>query len=238
MKSIVLLSGGLDSAVSLAWAQRNQFPILCLFFDYGQESAANERVSSKKMAEYFNVDLNIVEVPFLKDLTGDLTVCDDAEESASSTEEADIQPGPGHSHNGLHPNRNGFFLNIAAAYAENLDASIIVAGFSREEAGVFPDKCFKYVEAKDHTLKMSTLSKVKVVCPTQNLSKEEIVNLGSKLEIPFEFIWICNSAGGKMCGECEGCQGYIRALQHNGLEYIWDKKTDQHLNGEPLGERG
>ncbi len=195
MKSIVLLSGGLDSAVSLAWAQRNQYPILCLTFDYGQRAAANERLASKKLAEHFQVDVNIVEVPFLNELTGN---------SASS--------------------KNGFFLNIAAAYAENLDASLIIAGFSSEEARVFPDKSFEYIKAKDNTLNMSTLSKVKVVCPTQNMSKEEIVNLGRKLEIPFEFIWACCQEGKKMCGSCEGCQGYIKALQHNGIKNIWNKE--------------
>lgn len=196
MKSIVLLSGGLDSAVSLAWAQRNQYPILCLNFDYGQRSAANERVASQKLAEFFEVDLNIVEVPFLKEIF---------------------------SSNYFIPNRNGFFLHISAAYAESLDASLIVTGFSREEAEVLPDNSFKDVEAKDHTLKMTTLTKVKVVCPTQNLSKKEIVNLGSKLEIPFKFIWPCYAAGDEMCGCCEGCQSYLRALQHNGLGQISDK---------------
>ncbi|UNC92369.1 7-cyano-7-deazaguanine synthase [Candidatus Contubernalis alkaliaceticus] len=217
MKSIVLLSGGIDSAVSLAWAKRNQYPILCLNFDYGQNSAAKEKLASERLAQYFEVDLNVVEVPLFKNILHNALVSDEKKALGLSSNEQDNKSNDLNSFRVS--NRNGFFLNIAAAYAESLDAPLIIAGFNKDDADMFPRNSFQQVkDSINSQLEMSTLKELKVLCPTQNLSKEEIVNLGMKLELPFEHIWPCESGGDKLCTQCEGCLCYLKALHYNDLK--------------------
>ncbi len=214
MKCIVLLSGGLDSAVSLAWAKRNKYPILCLTFLYGQKAAHKEKEAAVRLADHYQVDITVVEIPFLKEITKTALVNEDLEVPGALDLE-DEEEGKERAKKVWVPNRNGIFLNVAAAYVESLEASIIIAGFNREEAVSFPDNSPEFIQAVNNSLEYSTLSKVKVISPTQNLNKEEIVTMGHKLDLPFGYIWSCYTGEDKMCGECESCQRLDRALGKN-----------------------
>jgi 7-cyano-7-deazaguanine synthase len=128
------------------------------------------------------------------------------------------------------PNRNGVFINLAAAFAESLEASLIITGFNAEEAATFPDNSPQYVEAINEALSFSTQNQVQVFSPTQNLNKTEIVNLGLQLALPWELVWSCYKEGdsaGRMCGECESCRRFMRATQAAG---VWDRVKERFAN--------
>lgn len=214
MKCIVLLSGGLDSAVSLAWAKRNRYPILCLTFLYGQKAAHKEKEAATLLADHFQIDISVVEITFLKEITKTALVNDNLE-VPNVSELEDEKEGRERAKKVWVPNRNGIFLNIAAAYAESLEAYNVIAGFNKEEALTFPDNSPEFIQAVNGSLEFSTLNKVKILSPTQTLNKEEIVTLGHKLDLPFDYIWSCYLGEEKMCGECESCQRLLRALKNN-----------------------
>lgn len=217
-KSIVLLSGGLDSAVSLAQALRETDVFLCLTFDYGQQAAGKEIQAATALAAHHRLDHRTIELPFLKEVTGTSLVSgvdlpepdpvglDDYEKSSASAVSVWV------------PNRNGLFINIAAAFAESCRCERIVTGFNREEAVTFPDNSPEYVQAVNHALSYSTLNQVKVVSYTQRLDKVEIIKLGLKLDVPFNLLWSCYRGDDKMCGRCESCLRFLRAAAAAGLE--------------------
>ena len=111
------------------------------------------------------------------------------------------------------PNRNGIFINIAAAWAETLNCQLVVTGFNAEEAVTFPDNSAAYVLAVNEALSYSTANGVRVVSYTQRLNKIEIVQLGQRLGVPWQHVWSCYHGGEKMCGKCESCCRYFRALE-------------------------
>jgi 7-cyano-7-deazaguanine synthase len=111
------------------------------------------------------------------------------------------------------PNRNGLFLNIAACYAESLQAEMIVPGFNREEAVTFPDNSLDFMRATRKAFGFSTANQVDVQCYTITMSKIEIVELGIKLNVPFKKVWPCYFDHAKWCGECESCQRAKRAFK-------------------------
>ncbi|TEB06917.1 7-cyano-7-deazaguanine synthase [Pelotomaculum schinkii] len=219
MKSVVLLSGGLDSTVSFAHALRESEVALCLTFDYGQRAANQEKKAAAALAAHYRVEHLVVELPFLRDITstalvrGDLdlpepdrTGLDDFAASTASAAAVWV------------PNRNGVFINIAAAFAESRQCGLVVTGFNREEAVTFPDNSTDFVAAAGHALSFSTMNKVKVVSYTQRLDKVEIIKFGLRLGIPFRHIWSCYRGYEKMCGSCESCQRFKRASEQAGLD--------------------
>lgn len=219
MKSVVLLSGGLDSTVSLAHAMRASEVALCLTFDYGQRAVSQEKRAAAALAAHYQVEHLVIELPFLQEITptalvrGDLALpepdgagLDDFTASSSSAAAVWV------------PNRNGVFINIAAAFAESRHCGLVVTGFNREEAVTFLDNSQDFVAAASHALSFSTMNKVKVVSYTQCLDKVEIIKLGLRLGVPFNHIWSCYRGYEKMCGSCESCQRFKRASEQAGLD--------------------
>jgi len=219
LKSIVLLSGGLDSSVALAQALRETRVQLCLTIDYGQLSAANEIKSSATLTKYYNLKHEVLQLPFLKKLTKtalvkdnmnlpkpELDMLDDLNSSQKSAKEVWV------------PNRNGLFINIAACYAEAMGCDYIVAGFNKEEAATFPDNSFDFVKKTNEVLTYSTLKEIRLVSYTLQLNKSEIVKLGQKLGVPWQYIWSCYGSGNTMCGKCESCRRFYRAFAKAGVK--------------------
>ncbi|HBC92344.1 MAG TPA: 7-cyano-7-deazaguanine synthase QueC [Pelotomaculum sp.] len=219
MKSVVLLSGGLDSTVSFAHALRESEVALCLTFNYGQRAANREKKAAAALAAHYRVEHLVIELPFLRDITSTALVRSDLDlpeperagldDFAASTASAAAV---------WVPNRNGVFINIAAAFAESRQCGLVVTGFNREEAVTFPDNSPDFVAAAGHALSYSTLNKVKVVSYTQRLDKAEIIKLGLRLDVPFEHIWSCYKGYEKMCGSCESCRRFKRASEQAGLD--------------------
>jgi 7-cyano-7-deazaguanine synthase len=205
MKGVSILSGGLDSTVSLAAAVRRMDVILAITFDYGQRAAAREREASARIARRYRVPHRVIEIPWLATLTRTALVNRRAklprnEMSPRSAKAVWV------------PNRNGVFIEISAAHAESLGATRLVTGFNREEAATFPDNSPAYVKAVNGALGYSTANGVRVVSFTGNLDKRAIVRLGRRLGAPLELIWPCYEGGATWCRACESCLRSLRAL--------------------------
>jgi 7-cyano-7-deazaguanine synthase len=210
---VVLLSSGLDSTVNLAKVVTETEVALALTFDYGQRAAEREISQAKKIAEHYGVAHQVVQLPWLAAITktalvnrtadvpvGDQLSIDDKSVSDVSARAVWV------------PNRNGVFLNIAASFAESLGSDFVVPGFNVEEAVTFPDNSVKFLAALDGSFQYSTLRRVRTQCFTQNMNKTEIARLGRDLNAPFELMWPCYFSGPVICGQCESCLRFKRAL--------------------------
>ncbi len=224
MKSIVLLSSGLDSTVNFLMALKETKVLLSLTFDYGQKAGEKEVYFSKKICKRYKVPHKIIYLDFLKEINksglgggrkipllseGDFAKEEILKESARSV---------------WVPNRNGLFLNIAACFAESLDADLIVTGFNREEAQTFPDNSREFLIEANKFFTYSTFKKPKVISYTQDLNKKELVEKGIELGIPFGFIWSCYLGEELMCGKCESCQRLLRATKGTPAHSIVRKR--------------
>jgi 7-cyano-7-deazaguanine synthase len=205
MRAVAILSGGLDSTVSLAVATRKMEVALALTFDYGQRAAARERQASARIAKHYRIPHTVIEIPWLAGLTRTALVNRKArlprhEMSVRSAKAVWV------------PNRNGCFIEIAAAHAESRGARRLITGFNREEAATFPDNSKAYVGAVNRALAFSTANGVEVVSYTIDLDKKAIVRLGRKLRAPLKHVWPCYEGGRAWCGSCESCLRSLRAL--------------------------
>ena len=221
-KSVVLLSGGLDSTVAFKRAIDMGDVLLALTFDYGQRAATQEAKAAAEMSARYNVEHRLIELPWLKGITKTALVCTDENMPELSADELDGAGGKTteSAKSVWVPNRNGVFINIAASFCEALGAELIITGFNMEEAATFPDNSPEFIEAINSSLGYSTLSKVKLLSPTSSLNKEEIVRLAMEINAPLELLWSCYEGGDKMCGSCESCMRLKRALEDAGSDLL------------------
>jgi 7-cyano-7-deazaguanine synthase len=206
-RAVALVSGGLDSVVSLAQALNDLEVRLVLFFNYEQRALDRERNAVLGVVNYYQLPFREVDLSWLGSL-------------APEAMRRDGYTGEHGTESGLNdveavwiPNRNGVFLNAAAAYAESYRCRVVVTGFNKEEAAEFPDNSGRFVDRMNACLRLSTLSGVRIVSFTQRLNKREILLLGAKLRAPLSVIWSCYRGGELMCGTCASCGKLKSALR-------------------------
>lgn len=213
MKSVVLLSSGLDSTVNLYEALQKTEVVLALTFNYGQRAAARELERAGEIARLAGVPWKSLDLTWFSEFTktalvnltshvptGGAVSIDDLKVSNETAKAVWV------------PNRNGIFLNIGAAFAEGLGADIVVPGFNIEEGATFPDNTQGFLDALSDAFQFSTSNGVRAECYTTGLNKTQIVERGRALGAPFDLMWPCYFAGATPCGECESCKRFTRAV--------------------------
>ncbi len=215
-KSIILLSGGLDSLVSLGLKHEELKIELGLTFDYGQKSASKEIEASRKICEYYDMKHKIITLDWLKSITQTSLVSDNDVPTGSELDNFD------NSAKAVWvPNRNGLFLNIAGCFADSYGYDYILIGANKEEGQTFPDNTQEFIDSVNYEFKYSTQIHPKVVAPLINCDKNDIVMLALRNNIPLELTMSCYQGGEKHCGICESCSRLKAALvANNDNHYI------------------
>lgn len=216
-RAIILLSGGLDSVVSIAQAKSNGLDfVLALTFDYGQKSFKKELKASKEIAGFYNIKHEVIKLDWLKDITSTSLVaqCDVPDISVDALDNTQVINES--MKNVWVPNRNGLFINIAASYADSFGYGYIVIGANKEEAATFSDNSEQFINDMNQVLKTSTNEDIKVLAPLIGFDKNEIVKKAVELNAPLHLINSCYNDTHKHCGRCESCNRLKRALEHNG----------------------
>lgn len=203
-KGIILLSGGLDSLVSLGLGGYGVS--LALTFDYGQKSVNDEIEASRKICEYYGIEHKVIKLDWLKDITHTALVADiDLPDKIDENSAKSVWI----------PNRNGLFLNIAGSFADVEDYDYILIGANKEEAQTFPDNTKEFIERVNAEFEFSTRKHPKVIAPLINYNKNDIVKLALEHRIPLGLVKSCYAGGERHCGKCESCIRLKNALTFN-----------------------
>lgn len=215
-KSIILLSGGLDSLVSLGLKKEELNISLALTFDYGQKSATREIETSSEICKYYNVEHKVIKLDWLKDITKTSLVSDD------NVPTGDALENPENSAKSVWvPNRNGLFLNIAGSFADSNDYDYILIGANKEEGQTFSDNTQEFIDSVNKEFEYSTQKHPRVVAPLINYVKNDIVMLALQNKVPLELTRSCYQDGEMHCGICESCLRLKHALEaNNDKHYI------------------
>ncbi|MFX1323774.1 MAG: 7-cyano-7-deazaguanine synthase QueC [Promethearchaeota archaeon] len=202
-KTLILLSGGLDSAVALYWAFNEGYDIIALSFNYYLRPE-REKEASKKLTSNLGVKLIEIPIEYLKEAI-DLRI------------EGFPVPSALHSPEGYVPARNLVFYSLAAYFAEIYGCNYIIGGHIAKDTKIFPDADFEYFKTIEQLINKGKhpqdTTKVKILLPLINLNKTEIVKLAYKFKVPLELTWSCYSDGENPCDQCSSCIRRNRALK-------------------------
>jgi 7-cyano-7-deazaguanine synthase len=205
-RAIVLLSGGLDSATALAWAQRvKKWDCRCLLFDYGQRHLRELR-AARAIARRAGCPVHVVR--FRLPWGGSSLI--DKKISVPSHALSSIGRGP--LPNTYVPARNTIFISFALSWADAIGAENIVIGANALDYSGYPDCRPAYLRAVQAAGRLGTrLGAVKnkplrVWAPLLRLSKEGIIRKGVDLHVAYELTWSCYRGGRRPCGACDSCR--------------------------------
>jgi len=226
-KALILCSGGLDSVV-VSYLAKNKLSydsIKILFFNYGQRNIDKEKICSKNCAEKLGADFIEIDLPWLESIS---TSQLNSNEKAKEVTKSDLKDTKEESEKWYVPCRNLIFLAHATALAESLfikknERYDILVGFKCEGSESYPDTTQDFVNQLNSLNKTSTEGKFNILAPLIEKDKEDIVKLGSDLNIDFKETFSCYSRGEIHCGYCLACQlrqqGFYWANIEDPTEY-------------------
>jgi len=213
-KAVILISGGLDSATTLAVAQEQGYECYALSMNYGQRHRA-ELKAAHWVAESFgvtehkiiNVGLDVLGGSSLTDKS--ITVPEELKEGIPST---------------YVPARNTIFLSLALAWAEVIGAHDLFIGVTAVDYSGYPDCREAFISAFEKVANLGTKSGVEgnsfhLHTPLIKWSKAEIIRQGVRLGIDYGLTVSCYQADseGKACGVCDSCRFRMQGFQEAGV---------------------
>ncbi len=217
--AVVLLSGGLDSTVTAAIAQRDGHRIYCMTVAYGQRHGI-EVQRAQAVAAALGAAGHVIVTVDLRALGGSaLTAEVDVPKDRTRQERAGEIPVT------YVPARNTIFLSLALAYAETQAAQAIYFGANVLDYSGYPDCRPEFIRAFEAVARLGTKMgvegrAVEVRAPLLMLSKAEIVRRGQDLEVPFALTHSCYDPGidGVACGRCDSCRIRRDGFRQAGVE--------------------
>ena len=213
VRSVVLLSGGMDSCVCAALAMRDT-DAAALHVSYGQLTEKRERQAFERICDRLGITRRLT----IRDESFKMIGGSALTDSGIDVPEAGEQIGAEIPVTYV-PFRNAHFLSAAVSWAEVLDAEKIYIGAVEQDSSGYPDCRPAYYQAFNAVIKTGTREgKIEVVTPLIALRKAEIVKLGLELGAPFDLTWSCYSHEDKACGVCESCVLRQRAFAEVNAE--------------------
>ena len=211
-KAVVVLSGGIDSATALYVAWHNlDGQVAAISFDYGQKHK-KELDYAKALCKRLKVTHEIVDLSSITKLIS----------NSALTSDIDIPEGHYAKDNmklTVVPNRNMIMFSIAIGYAVNSKATQVHVGVHSGDHTIYPDCRPQFIKALDLCgfLANEGFGEVEVIAPFMNISKAQIVKIGSEMKLPYELTWSCYKGGEKHCGKCGTCVERIEAFKLAGV---------------------
>lgn len=214
-KAVVLLSGGLDSATTLAIARDRGFACHTLSFDYGQRHTAELSASMDIARALGSGEHRIMRIG-LGALGG----------SALTDDSIDVPEAPGEGIPVTYvPARNTIFLSLALGYAEVIGSFDIFVGVNAVDYSGYPDCRPEYVAAFENMANLATKAAVEghgrfiIHAPLMEWSKAEIIRRGTELGVDYGQTVSCYQADhqGRACGRCDACRFRAQGFREAGV---------------------
>ena len=215
-KAVVLLSGGLDSATALFIAKNRDYQCHALIFDYGQRHK-KEVGFARRIARLANCKARVIKFTLPHKASSLL------DKTLKLTQSRKALVINGRIPQTYVPARNTIFLSFAASFAEAIGARAIFIGVNSIDFSGYPDCRPKYIKCFNKLLIAGTKrgsqgKDIKILAPLINMTKAEIIKVGTRLKVPYELTWSCYNGRSSPCGACDSCLLRKKGFAQAGAE--------------------
>lgn len=209
-KAVVLLSGGMDSAVCAALAKSKGYEVLGLSVFYGQKHEI-ELKAALAVASALEIALYQLMLP-AQTITGSALTDEDKEIPLNRSQEEMNEIAPSYV-----PARNTILIALAASFAEAKGAEIIYYGAHHEDQCGYPDCRPEFLQAMALAVRLGTAKGIDLEAPFLRESKSKIVKLAFDLGAPLQLTHSCYQGMNPACGVCDTCLARIKAFKEAGF---------------------
>lgn len=211
---VVVFSGGLDSSVCLALAEKEFDKVYALSFLYGQRHSREIDSAEKIVARYKKVEHIVVDLDFRKWGGSALTDTSIDLPTESQSDNIPVTYVPG---------RNIVFLSVALSFAEARGASSVYMGVNALDYSGYPDCRPEFIDAFRKVAETGQKQgvegqPVKIETPLIDLTKADIVRLAVENDVPLELTWSCYAGGDVPCGKCDSCRLRAKGFEEAGIQ--------------------
>ena len=212
--AIVLVSGGMDSAVTSAIAHEKSYRLAMLHVNYGQRTERRELRAFNDLADHYKVPHDrrmVCSIAHLTAIGGSSLTDPNLPVTPADLESTDIPTS-------YVPFRNAHLLSIAVSWAEVIRASRIFIGAVFEDSSGYPDCRPEYYAAFNEVIRLGTADgTIRIETPIIRMTKDDIVRRGTELGAPLNLTWSCYQREDIACGECDSCALRLRGFARAGL---------------------
>jgi 7-cyano-7-deazaguanine synthase len=205
-KTVVVLSGGMDSATLLYHLADAGHEVKTISVNYGQRHV-RELDSAARLSEALDVENVVADLRAINPLLG----------SSNSLSSTSIDIPEGHYEEEsmkltVVPNRNMIILSVAVGWALSLKYDAVAYGAHSGDHAIYPDCRPEFAEALDRAVQLCDWHSMKLLRPFVGMDKGDIAKRGHELGVPFHLTWTCYKGLERHCGKCGACQERIEAF--------------------------
>tara|TARA_Y100001970_G_scaffold199256_1_gene242381 strand:+ start:859 stop:1515 length:657 start_codon:yes stop_codon:yes gene_type:complete len=211
MARIVLVySGGLDSFTLLNHSMDLGHEVFPITFNYGQKHI-KEITYAANFCKEESLSLKLIDITEINSLLEGSALTDILEVPKGHYEDDSMKTT-------VVPNRNMILISLATAYAVTINADEVWYGAHGGDHAIYPDCRPEFVNKINETTLVANYSPISVKAPFINLSKDQILSLGIRLNLDYSKTWTCYEGKELACGECGSCMERLEAFTNNQLE--------------------
>lgn len=209
-KSVIILSGGMDSTTLLYKLISEGKSVEAISFDYGQRHKL-ELEKAKETCEALGIGHKIIDLSFIKQLISNSALTGDIDVPKGHYEDENMKLT-------VVPNRNMIMASIAIGYAVNIGAGEVALGVHAGDHAIYPDCRPEFIEALSTIAKIANYKPVNIYTPFLFNTKGEIASVGKELNVDYSKTLTCYEGSEVPCGKCGSCTERIEAFAHAGIE--------------------
>lgn len=209
MKTVIVLSGGMDSTTLLYKLLAEGKEVSAISFNYGQRHSRELEQASKTCIK-LGVPHKVIDMAFMRELVSN---------SALTSDTIEVPEGHYEDENmklTVVPNRNMIMASIAIGWAVNLDYDEIALGVHAGDHAIYPDCRPEFVHALREVAAVANFKSIGVYTPFLHIDKGDIAIKGKELGVDYSLTHTCYKGGEVPCGKCGACQERAEAFTKAG----------------------
>ena len=207
---VVLLSGGMDSVVTLYYAAKMYDIRAALSFHYGAKHHEREIPMAMYHSNVLDLHHEIRSLDVISSLFSSALLVSGEDIPDGHYEEEVMKKT-------VVPFRNGIFLSIAAGYAESIEAKGVVIAAHAGDHAIYPDCRSDFMDVMGEAIRLGTYAGIEIIRPWVHNTKADLVRAGTELGINFAKTWSCYKGLENHCGTCGTCVERREAFQLAGI---------------------
>lgn len=210
MKTVIVLSGGMDSVTLLYELLKEGKEVKAISFNYGQRHA-RELLSARDTCFKLGVEHKLIEMQFMRELV------------SNSALTSNVPVPHGHyEHESMKltvvPNRNMIMASIAIGWAVNLDYDEVALGVHAGDHAIYPDCRPEFVNALNQVAQVANFKPISIYAPFIHIDKGDIAIVGRENGTDYSMTWTCYEGKDRPCQKCGACQERAQAFQKAGVK--------------------